>query len=89
MRSEKTVASFRSVAAVAAPEGYFSEPERPEKALGERISKEKAMQDMIRYMKTPSADMSPGLQGFLINFELSNFPPKSSPFRHLHEVFGR
>jgi hypothetical protein len=23
-------------------------------------------------MKTPSADMSPGLQGFLINFELSN-----------------
>lgn len=46
--------------------------ERPEKALGERISKEKAMQDMIRYMKTPSADMSPGLQGFLINFELSN-----------------
>lgn len=27
---------------------------------------------MIRYMKTPSADMSPGLQGFLINFELSN-----------------
>ena len=46
--------------------------ERPEKALGERISKEKAMQEMIRYMKTPSADMSPGLQGFLINFELSN-----------------
>ena len=30
------------------------------------------MQEMIRYMKTPSADMSPGLQGFLINFELSN-----------------
>ena len=29
-------------------------------------------QEMIRYMKTPSADMSPGLQGFLINFELSN-----------------
>ena len=46
--------------------------ERPEKALGERISKEKAMQEMIRYMKTPSEDMSPGLQGFLINFELSN-----------------
>jgi hypothetical protein len=82
--------------------------ERPEKALGERISKEKAMQEvtccrmragdpsltratrptacslltgrsadsvavqMIRYMKTPSSDMSPGLQGFLINFELSN-----------------
>ena len=46
--------------------------ERPEKALGERISKEKAMQDMIRYMKNPSMDMSPGLQGFLINFELSN-----------------
>ena len=46
--------------------------ERPEKALGERISKEKAMQEMLKYMKTPSADMSPGLQGFLINFELSN-----------------
>ena len=46
--------------------------ERPEKALGERISKEKAMQEMIRYMKAPSVDMSPGLQGFLINFELSN-----------------
>ena len=30
------------------------------------------MMEMIRYMKTPSADMSPGLQGFLINFELSN-----------------
>ena len=46
--------------------------ERPEKALGERISKETAMQEMFRYMKNPSADMSPGLQGFLINFELSN-----------------
>ena len=46
--------------------------ERPEKALGERISKEKAMQEMIRFMKNPSEDMSPGLQGFLINFELSN-----------------
>ena len=30
--------------------------ERPEKALGERISKEKAMMEMIKYMKTPSAD---------------------------------
>mmetsp|Transcript_118928 Transcript_118928/g.296757 ORF Transcript_118928/g.296757 Transcript_118928/m.296757 type:complete len:435 (-) Transcript_118928:274-1578(-) len=44
--------------------------ERPEKALGERMTKDQAMLEMVKYMRTPSADMSPGLQGFIINFEL-------------------
>ena len=34
--------------------------ERPEKALGERISKDKAIQEMFRYLKTPSADSARG-----------------------------
>ena len=46
--------------------------ERPEKALGTRITKEEAMLEMFKYMRNPSDDMSPGLQGFLINFELSS-----------------
>ena len=46
--------------------------ERPEKALGFRITKEQAMLEMFKYMRNPSVDMSPALQGFLINFELTS-----------------
>lgn len=46
--------------------------ERPEKALGTRITKEEAVLEMFKYMRNPSEDMSPNLQGYLINFELSN-----------------
>ena len=46
--------------------------ERPEKALGTRISKDKAMQELMSYMGDPvHKDLSPGAQGFLINFELT------------------
>ena len=46
--------------------------ERPEKALGFRITKEQAVLEMFKYMRNPTEDMTPGLQGYLINFELSN-----------------
>eukprot|EP00928_Gymnodinium_smaydae_P010955 TRINITY_DN14118_c0_g1_i1.p1 TRINITY_DN14118_c0_g1~~TRINITY_DN14118_c0_g1_i1.p1 ORF type:complete len:468 (-),score=47.52 TRINITY_DN14118_c0_g1_i1:240-1604(-) len=46
--------------------------ERPEKALGERFTKDQAMCEIFQLMKNPAKDMSPGLQGYLINFELSN-----------------
>lgn len=46
--------------------------ERPEKALGTRISKDKAMIELMMYMRDPVLkDLSPGAQGFLINFELT------------------
>ena len=46
--------------------------ERPEKALGYRISKEDAMRELIVYYRRLDGELTPGLQGYLINFELTN-----------------
>ena len=45
--------------------------ERPEKALGTRITKDQALLELWRYLKNPSEDMRPELQGYLVNQELS------------------
>ena len=47
--------------------------ERPEKALGTRTTKDKALLELAVYMSDPlSKKLSPGAQGYLINYELSS-----------------
>lgn len=46
--------------------------ERPEKALGTRITKDKAVLELCMYMRDPiNNDLSREAQGYLINFELT------------------